>query len=260
QKRLDVTTSFDNPCKNHRLRVVFPTKLKAKVTNSEATFDVISRDITVKKGNAYYGRTNPQYPMYRFVDMNDEKMGFAILNTGIREYEAMDTQDRPLAITLLRAFTYRNCPIFGRYEVYPEMELAQCIGPHEWTYAIYPHKGDWTNGVFAEAEDLNLPLEAAQCGPHKGTLPKSLSFIELENDLLQLTALKRHEDRADTYVARIFNPTNKAVQGRLKVFRKVKKAWLTNLNEERRKELKPTGSTVALSVGKKKIVTVEFQI
>ena len=260
QKRLDVTTSFDNQCKNHRLRVVFPTKLKTKVTNSEAAFDVISRDITVKKGNAYYGRTNPQYPMYRFVDMNDEKMGFAIVNTGIREYEAMDTQDRPLAITLLRALTYRNCPIFGRYEVYPEMELAQCIGPHEWTYAIYPHKGDWTNGVFAEAEEINLPLEAAQCGPHKGTLPKELSFVELQGAQLQLTALKRHEDRPDTYVARIFNPTGKAVQGKLKTFKKLKKVWLTNMNEERRKELKPTGNSVALSVGKKKIVTVEFQI
>ncbi len=259
-KRLDVTTSVDNQCRNHRLRVVFPTRLKTDTTDSEAAFDVISRDIHVKKGNAYYGRPNPQYPMYRFVDMSDDKMGFAIVNKGIREYEAMDTPERPLAITLFRAFTYRNCPIFGRFEVYPEMDLAQCIGPHEWSYAIYPHEGDWTNGVFEEAEDLNLPIEAAQVGPHKGTLPKSMSFLELKGGNLQLTSFKRAEDRKSTYVVRFFNPEAKAVTATLKVWKPVKKAWLTNLNEDRREKLEPKGDAIKVKAPKKKIITVEFAV
>ncbi|MCA9432503.1 MAG: hypothetical protein KC940_18460, partial [Candidatus Omnitrophica bacterium] len=199
QKRLDVTTSFTNECKNHRLRVVFPTNLTCDRTDSEAAYDVIPRDIHVKKGNAYYGKPNPQYPMHRFVDMHDPKkdVGFAILNnSGLREYEAMDNDDRPLAITLLRCFTYRNCPVFGRFEVHPEMERAQCLGTKlEWTYSIFPHKGDWTNGVYEEAEDHNLPLEPAQVGPHPGKLPKSQSFVELKGKNLQLAAFKRAEDR-----------------------------------------------------------------
>ena len=261
QKRLDVTTSFENQCRNHRLRVVFPTLLDCDRTDSEAAFDVISRDIHVKKGNAYYGRPNPQYPMHRFVDMSDGDVGFAILNnSGLREYEAKDTQDRPLAITLMRAFTYRNCPIFGRWEVYPDMELAQCIGRHEWTYSLYPHNGDWTNGVYDEAEDLNQPLEAAQVGPHKGALAKQLSFLEIAGKNLQLTSFKRAEDRKGSYVVRLFNPTNRTVNGSIKVFKPLKRAWLTNLNEEREEALKPAGDTVKLKVPKKKIVTVEFQI
>jgi len=104
------------------MRVVFPTRLDCDRTDAEASFDVISRDIHVKPGNAYYGRRNPQYPMHRFVDMTDGKNGFAILNNcGLREYEAMDTRERPLAITLFRAYTYRNSPVFGRWETYPEM-------------------------------------------------------------------------------------------------------------------------------------------
>ena len=261
QKRLDVTTSFENQCRNHRLRVVFPTRLNCDRTDSEAGFDVISRDIHVKEGNAYFGRTNPQYPMHRFVDMTDGNVGFAILNnSGLREYEAMDTRERPLAITLLRGFTYRNCPIFGRWEVYPDMELAQGIGKHEWTYSIFPHKGDWTNGVYEEAEDHNLPLEAAQAGPHKGNLPKSMSFLEVTGKNLQLTAFKRAEDRKGTYVVRLFNPTNQVINGLLKVFKRLKRAWLTNLNEERKEILKTSDNTVKLKVGKKKIVTVEFQV
>jgi alpha-mannosidase len=199
--------------------------------------------------------------MHRFVDMTDGDVGFAVLNnSGLREYEAMDTKERPLAITLLRAFTYRNCPIFGRWEIYPDMDLAQGIGKHEWTYSIFPHKGDWTNGVYEEAEDHNLPLEAAQAGPHKGTLPKSMSFLEVTGKNLQLTAFKRTEDRKGTYVVRLFNPTNRAVSGSLKVFKRLKRAWLTNLNEERKEILKTSDNTVKLKVPKRKIVTVEFQI
>lgn len=258
QRRLDVTTSLDNQCKNHRLRVMFPTHLRAKVSHAEASYDVIARDITVKKGNAYYGRPNPQYPMYRWVDLTDGKRGFAVLNTGIREYEAIDNTERTLAITLFRAFTYRNCPIFGRWEVHPEMELAQCIGPHEWTYSIYPHKGDWTNGVFKEAEELNLPLDPAQCGPHKGTLPKSLSFLTVTGGNVQLTAFKQHEDRPGSYTIRVFNPESTATTARLQFARPIKKAWLCNLNEERRKDLKPTGKLLALPLAKKKIATLEI--
>ena len=260
QKRLDVATSLVNTCRNHRMRVVFPTGLHTDRSDAEAAFDVISRDIHVKKGRAYYGRPNPQYPMYRFVDLSDGDKGFAILNTGIREYEAMDSPDRRLAITLFRAFTYRNCPIFGRWEVYPEMDRAQCIGPHEWTYAVYPHTGDWTHGVFDEAEALNLPLETAQAGPHSGTLPKTMSFVELKGGNLQITTLKRAEDRPNSYIVRLFNPENKMVKGTLKLWKPVKKAWLTNLNEERREKLEPEGDSLLLRVEKKKIVTIEFQI
>lgn len=259
-RRLDVTTSLDNQCRNHRLRVMFPTGLNAKQTHAEAGFDVIARDITVKKGNAYYGRPNPQYPMYRFVDMTDGKKGFAILNTGIREYEALDNAERTLGITLFRAFTFRNCPIFGRWEVYPEMDLAQCIGPHEWTYSIYPHKGDWTNGVFEQAEELNLPLDPAQCGPHKGALPKSMSFLTVSGANAQLTAFKRHEDRAGSYLVRVFNPADKPTTAKLTFASTVKRAWLTNLNEERRKELKADGRIVRVPLGKKKIGTVEVEL
>jgi len=50
------------------------------------------------------------------------------------------------------------------------------------------------------------------------------------------------------------------VAGRLKMHKKIKKAWCTNLNEERIEALKPEGKALAIAVGKKKIVTVEFEI
>jgi alpha-mannosidase len=261
QKRLDVKTSFENTCNNHRLRVVFPTDLNCHRTDAEIDFDVIGRDIHIKKESPYHSKPNPQYPMHRFVDMTDSKIGFAILNnSGLREYEAINSTDRPLAITLIRAFTYRQAPIFGRWEVYPEMERAQCIGKWEWTYSLYPHTGDWNNGVFEEAEDLNLPLEAAQAGPHSGILPKSLSFFEIIAPAMQLTAFKRTEDRGNSFIARLFNPTLQTINGKLRIHKDIKQAWLTNLNEERQEILKVEGREILFAAGKKKIITIEFEL
>ncbi|HOK89631.1 MAG TPA: glycoside hydrolase family 38 C-terminal domain-containing protein [Candidatus Hydrogenedentes bacterium] len=255
---LEIETTFENTCRHHRLRAVFPTRLRCDRTDAEIAFDVISRDITVKPGNPYYGRPNPQYPMYRFVDMTDGEVGLAVLNNcGIREYEAMDREDRPLAITFIRAFTFRNSPVFGRWETYPDMELAQCPGRFTFTYALYPHAGDWTNGVLAEAETFNMPLEPAQAGPHPGILPKKLSLLSVEGENLQLTSLKRAEDHPDRWVCRIYNPTWKPVTGSLRCWKPLVGAWLVNLNEEHPEPLSLEGDhTVNLKIPAKKIVTV----
>ncbi len=260
EKRLNVTTTFENTCKNHRLRVIFPTCLKSDKTDAEIGYDVISRDIHVKPDSAYYGKPNPQYPMHRFVDMSDGKMGLAILNdSGLREYEAMDTADRPLAITLLRAFMFRHTPVFGRWEVYPEMEGSQCLERFEWSYALYPHKGDWQNGVLKEAEDLNLPLEAAQAGPHKGDLPKSLSFMEIEDERLQMTVFKRCEDRAESYILRLFNPGLDEITSGIRFANSIRAAWQTDLNEERQELLRVQDNRLEIKAGHKKIVTLEIE-
>ncbi len=257
-RRLEVTTRLNNTCRNHRMRVLFPTHLNCDQTEAEVSFDVISRDIHVKKGSPYFGRENPTYPMHRFVDMSDGKTGLAILNTGIREYEAMDSPDRPLAITLFRAFVYRNCPVIGRYEVHPEMKLAQCPGEMQWSYAIFPHTGHWQNGVYREAEDFNLPLEIAQAGAHSGILPKELSFLRLEGDNLQLSAFKQAEDRPQSWMVRIFNPTAAEITGKLEFYRPVQQAWHCNLNEERETKLDLEGCSIPLQIGKKKIMTIEL--
>ena len=251
---------MDNQCRNHRLRVVFPTRLQTDATHSEAGFDVIARDIRVKEGSPYFGKPNPQYPMHRFVDMTDGSAGFAVLNTGIREYEAMDTAERPLAITLLRAFTFRQSPVIDRWEVHPEMELSQCLGQHEWTYALFPHAGDWSNGVFEASEALTLPLEIAQAGAHAGTLPKHQSFLEIAGGNVQMTALKLAEDHDNSYILRLFNPGERSATATVSCFKKIRRAWLTNLDEERQEVISPSGNSLKLKIAKKRIVSIEFQL
>ncbi len=260
QRYLDVRTTLDNQCKNHRLRVAFPIRLAATHSHAEAAFDVVGREIVRTRNNPYYSRENPQYPHHRFVDISDGNVGLALINDGIREYEAKDDDDRTLYLTLLRGYVFRNSPIIDRWDIYPEMDLSQSLGRNEWRYAIHPHRGTWEDGgVQREADAFNLALEVAQAGRHEGTLPWKTSFLSVEPWDLAISAVKRCENR-DSVIMRIFNPTSNDTQARVSVYKPIRGAWLTNMNEERRKQLAPRGSEVCFPVQRKRIETLELEL
>jgi len=259
-KVVEVETTVDNQCENHRLRVCFPTRIEARTADSESAFDVIEREVIITPDNDYWGRPNPVLPMHRFVSFSDGSTGITFLNNGIREYESVPDEARTVALTLFRAFTFRQPPILDRYDVYPEMKLSQCPGEMSFRYNLYPHQGNWVQAeAYREADRLNLPLEVAQVGPHGGDLPKSLSFMSLEPAALALSAFKKAE-RSDSLVLRVYNPTSGDLEGRVSFWKEIEEAWLTNLNEERRQQLQPRGSDLPLTVPAKKIMTLELVV
>ena len=137
------------------------------------------------------------------------------------------------------------------------MELTQSFGEHEFRYLIYPHSGDWANAeVYREVEKINLPAIVAEAGPHGGTLPKEMSFISIEPANLAVSAMKQTEDR-ESLTIRVFNPTDKKIDGKVSFWKDVKSAKLTDLNEEPYEDIEPKGKEVHLKVEKKKIVTLE---
>jgi len=258
QPFVEVHTIIDNKAEQHRVRAMFPTNLNVKVSSSEAAYDVIDRDIIPKETSPYYGKPTPQLPMHRFVDMSDGENGLTIFNDGIREYEAIRDDERTLALTLFRGFTATQSPVIDQWDVYPWMKLAQSLGTNEWKYAIYPHKGNWAEGnVYREVERFNLPIEMSQSGKGGGELPKELSFVSVEPKEISLSTLKKAE-KSDSLILRLFNPTEKEIEGEIKTFKDIKEAWITNLNEERREQLKVNDKSVKVKFGHKKIVTIEI--
>ena len=258
QRWVDIRTRLDNQCRFHRLRAVFPTNIAAEVSCAEAAFDVIERKIVRTPDSVYYGRENPSYPNHRFVDLSDGEAGLAIINDGMREYEVKETPERPIALTLLRGYEFRQSPVIDRWDVHPEMPLAQSLGENEWRYAIYPHAGCWDDAtVYREAECQNLPLEVGQAGRHDGDLPKQTGFLKVSPANLVLSALKRCEERK-SLILRLYNPTERTLKGTVTCYKTIKRARLTNLNEKPDKKLSSQGNSLRLTVAKKKMVTVEL--
>ena len=258
QRWLDVHTTIDNQAENHRVRACFPTRLAVEESASEATFDVIKRPIVQPKESNYYGAPNPQFPMHRFVDMSDDKLGLAILNEGLREYEALVDEDRTLAITLVRGFPAQQSPVIDQWDVYPWMKLAQSLGVNECHYAIMPHAGDWQQaGLYREADQFVLPLETAQAGKGGGGMPKQLSFLEVGPEEITLSAMKKCDER-DSMILRLFNPTDDAIEGTISCHQDIKEAWITNMNEERREQLTVSGTSINVPFAHKQVITLEI--
>lgn len=255
---IEVTTRFVNDAENHRLRVMFPTRLQTDTCHAETAFDVVEREVVFGPDSPWFGSVNATFPMLRFVDVNDGKAGLAIINDGLREYQVTDDNDRTIAVTLMRAYQVSLTTVSKRWDVRPQMGLSQCPGDHEFRYLIYPHAGSWdTADVYANVEKIVAPLQPAQAGPHGGELPERHSFLQIEPANLVLSAVKRSEN-GDGLVVRAFNPTSQAIEGKLTFFKPIRTAHLTNLEEKPGDKLATQGNTLSLAVGQKKIVSIEI--
>jgi len=258
-RALEVRTVFDNTCHNHRLRVLFPTRIMAANCAVESAYDVVDRPIEHGPGSPWATALHPTFPMQRFVDVSDGVRGFAVINEGLREYEVTPGPDRAIAVTLLRAFEIALTTVSKRWERHPEMELSQCPGRHEFRYLILPHAGRWNDGnVPVEAERLAVPLQPAQAGAHPGGLPRKMSFLSVEPAGLLLSALKRGEDGA-SLVVRVYNPDDAAVYGALTLFHGAASVHLADLEENGIAPAPRDGNRVRFHAGPKKIVTLKIR-
>jgi mannosylglycerate hydrolase len=188
-------------------------------------------------------------------------VGLALISHGLVEYEVQDNEWRTMLLTLVKGVRYPKVGLPPERVERLDQVGSQCLGRHTCAYALYPHFGNWEAGeVFAATYRHLAPVRAFQCGIPDGDLPPRMSFLVLEPSSLVLSAVKRCEER-DSLIVRFFNPTEKELAGRLRLYRPIRKAHLTNLNEERIGLLPVTASgELHLAVPHKKIITVELEV
>ena len=215
---VEIVTELDNTSEDHYLQVAFPSGLKTDVAMAQGQFDVIARSVKTPDCSRFIEPYQAEQPMNSFVDLSDGKAGIALLNEGLKAYQACDDADRTLCLTLLRCYPLRLC-VTSEMIDYSHIEKgSQCLGRHTFRYAIMPHAGDWAKGgVWQAAERFNLGFRAAQIGPTKhGKQPLSRSFLEVKPDRLHVSAVKRSES-GKGWVVRLFNPFDETVQGAIRL-------------------------------------------
>ncbi|HAJ79960.1 MAG TPA: hypothetical protein DCO75_09320 [Fibrobacteres bacterium] len=76
---------------------------------------------------------------------------------------------------------------------------------HEFSYAIYGYKGNWTNGVEQQAQRFNMPLHAFQTSSHLSVtgIGGSFSLVKSsDSSKIMIMAVKKAE-KDDDYVVRV---------------------------------------------------------
>lgn len=204
--------STDSPM----LRALFPLNFQHPRFYCQVPFNVVERPIDgmingekapswLTSQSNIYGVTPETYdgqevPAQRWVDVTDGTKGIALLN---KTKYGHSYHDGNLRLTLMRSA--------GNPDIYPN------LGKFTVSYALYPHLGDWTNGVWQEGDDFNVPVLAAEppslaLGKAHATRPESDSFISLDAKGVHMTGIKKAED-AEQLVIRLVE-----VEGKEKEF------------------------------------------
>ena len=185
--------STDSPM----LRAIFPIALENTKFYSHVPFNVVERPVDgmlngkeapsyLKHANAYGVQadvaTGQEVPAQKWVDVTDGKVGIALLN---KTKYGHSYANGNLRLTLMRAA--------GDPDIYPN------LGKYTISYALYPHTGDWKNGIWAEGDEFNVPAYAAEppslaLVKAHATRPEEASFFSVDAPGVVLSGMKQSED------------------------------------------------------------------
>ena len=210
--RVDVNMSADWNEKHVLLKVAFPLSAH----NNNATFEIpygsIERPTT---RNTLAEQAKFEVPAVHWADLSDARHGFSLLNDCKYGYDA---KGNVLRLSLLRS------------PEWPDPHADE--GHHEFTYALYPHAGNWREAhTVRQGYELNYPLLVIAVANHQGLLPASQSFLSLEGGSVVLTALKKAED-GDDLIARFYEWAGEEADVRLLFSSGIESASETNLIED----------------------------
>ncbi len=171
------------------VKVAFPLNLEADYATYEIPCGVIERST---KPESEAEKAQWEVPAMHWANLNDGNYGMSLLNDCKYGYDAKPNQ---LRLTLLRGTEF------------PDPEADK--GHHSFTYAIYPHAGDWKAAqTVQKGYELNMPLQAivipASASSDSKTLPPTGSLLNLGADNLVLMAFKQSEDAPDEWILRCY--------------------------------------------------------
>ncbi|HAQ6573643.1 TPA: alpha-mannosidase [Enterococcus faecium] len=238
-KKIDFETTLDNQMKDHRLRVLFPTKLHVEHHEADSIFEVVKRPNHVSK--SWENPTNPQHQQ-AFVNIHDEEYGVTVGNFGLNEYEV--TEDGQIAVTLLRSVGE-----LGDWGYFPTPE-AQCLGEHRFNYSIELHGPEEKFSTYLHAYAAQIPFSTQQIKHHEGTLISKQQYLTIKSETFAITALKRSKF-SDKVVVRGFNMSSHLEK--LEITKDNGKTVILNLLEE------PTKQAVVPIIQPCEIRTIGFE-
>jgi alpha-mannosidase len=177
---LTIKTTVDWQETHVLIKASFPLNLEADTVNYEIPCATIQR---TTKPETEADKAKWEVPALRWADLTDldRNYGISLLNDCKYGYDANPQQ---LRLTLLRSPRW------------PDAEADK--GIHHFTYAIYPHQGDWKQArTVRKGYELNLPLQAVVIDEIATTterfLPHTGKFIDLGAENLILMAFKQAE-------------------------------------------------------------------
>ncbi len=163
----------------HETHVLLKAAFALSATSPFATYEIdygtIQRPTT---RNNSWEKAQFEVGALRWADLGNAQHGFSLINESKYGYDGVGNL---LRLTLLRS------------PVWPDPNADR--GHHHFSYALYPHAGDWKQAMTVRhGYDFNYHLKAMQVEAHTGSMPAEHSFVGITPEDVVLTAMKKAED------------------------------------------------------------------
>jgi alpha-mannosidase len=223
------------------LKAAFALAAFSKVATYEIPYGAIERPTT--RDNSWE-QAKFEVPALRWADLGDGKHGFSLINESKYGY---DCKDNLLRLSLLRS------------SVWPDPMADK--GRHHFSYALYPHDGDWKTALTVRhGYEYNYRLNAKQVQSHTGVLPATHSFVSVEPENLVLTAMKKAED-SDALILRFYESAGLRTSAVITLPNAFTQATEVNLMERKKNEEEPilrSGGHLSMTVSPYSITTLQI--
>lgn len=170
------------------VKAAFNLKVETEFATCEIPCGVITRPTQPQTPQE---KAKWEIPALRWVDLSNTDFGVSLINDCKYGY---DIQPSRLRLTLLRS------------PEWPDPKADRDF--HEFTYALYPHSGDWKQAnVVRRGYELNIPLQIMilPSRENKNTsLPPKGSFFDFSAENIILMAFKQSEDNSKEWILRCY--------------------------------------------------------
>lgn len=238
--RIDFDTEVDWHEKHVLLKAAFPVNVHA----SKATYDIQFGNIERNSHeNTSWDVAKFETCAHKWVDVSDAGYGVSLLNDCKYGHSV---EGSTIKLSLLRGTSY------------PNDNADQ--GEHEFTYSLYPHKGDFRAGKTVQAAyALNNPVRVVPVSGIHGNLPNKHSMITCNQENIVIETIKKAED-SDDVVIRLYDAYNLTTQVEIRFGFDVSRAYICNMLEVNESELSVVNRSVTIQVKNYEIVTLKLQL
>lgn len=192
--RIDFKTEADWREHQILLKTEFPLDIHCSEADYEIQFGNVKRPV---HRNTTWDQARFEVCAHKWADLSEYGYGAALLNDCKYGYSIHDSV---MTLSLIKS------------GIFPDPEADQ--GSHSFTYALYPHTGDFRRGhVIREAYDLNCPLEAER---QRGMKEEAFSFLEITEENILADTIKRAED-GQGIIVRLYEAWGRRTRARLRL-------------------------------------------
>lgn len=186
---LKIITEVDWRERHTVVKAAFPLTDEADYATYDIPFGSIQRSTHPCNSNE---QAKWEVPALHWADLSTSHHGVSLINTCKYGYDSRPSQ---LRLTLLRG------------SVWPDPDADQ--GLHRFTYAIYPHAGDWIDAKTVQrGYEVNQPFVTLTLQPSHTLKPTPLppqgQFLNLPDDNVVISAFKQSENDPNRWIIRFY--------------------------------------------------------